>query len=123
LVQVTATSVSLTELRWCPKKQAAAQGVLAQPGVGVLHLCFPTHVPGDLYLAAGTGTGQTGRMIRIGVVTPHAAIGPEAEFPAMAPGWITTRVARIPVDMAAADVMGGPTDRGRGSCAIGVAAG
>jgi maleate isomerase len=91
-----------------PEKQAAAQGTLAPPGVGVLHLCFPTHVPGDLYLAAGTGTGQTGRMIRIGVVTPHAAIGPEAEFPAMAPGWITTWVARIPVDMAAADVMGGP---------------
>jgi maleate isomerase len=34
-------------------------------------------------------------VIRIGVVTPHAAIGPEAEFPAMAPGRVTTCVARV----------------------------
>jgi maleate isomerase len=47
-------------------------------------------------------------VIRIGVVTPHVATGPEAEFPVMAPGRITTRVARIPVDTAAADVMAGP---------------
>jgi maleate isomerase len=47
-------------------------------------------------------------VIRIGVLTPHAAIGPEAELPAMAPGRITIRVARIPVDTAAADVMAGP---------------
>src|SRR5262245_39931738 len=35
------------------------------------------------------------RLIRLGVLTPHAALGPEAEFPAMAPGSITTRVERI----------------------------
>src|SRR4029453_7386002 len=45
------------------------------------------------------------RLIRIGILTPHAAPGPEAEFPAMAPGRITTRVRRV-----AADVAGG---RGR----------
>jgi maleate isomerase len=46
-------------------------------------------------------------VIHIGVLTPHAAIGPEAEFPAMAPGRITTRVARVPADMAASDVNAG----------------
>lgn len=35
------------------------------------------------------------RMISIGVLTPHAAVGPEAEFPAMAPGRVMTQVARI----------------------------
>jgi maleate isomerase len=35
------------------------------------------------------------RLIRIGILTPHAAPGPEAEFPAMAPGRITTRVKRV----------------------------
>ena len=34
-------------------------------------------------------------MIRIGVLTPHAAIGPEAELPAMAPGRVLTCVARV----------------------------
>ena len=36
-----------------------------------------------------------GGAIRIGVLTPHAAIGPEEEFPAMAPGRLVTRVARF----------------------------
>jgi maleate isomerase len=40
-------------------------------------------------------------MIRIGVLTPHAAIGPEAEFPAMAPGRVVTCVARVPAEGAA----------------------
>jgi maleate isomerase len=44
-------------------------------------------------------------VVRIGVLTPHTAIGPEAEFPALAPGRIVTCVARIPVDAAA---VGGP---------------
>jgi maleate isomerase len=34
-------------------------------------------------------------VIRIGVLTPHAARGPDVEFPAMAPGLIETGVARI----------------------------
>jgi maleate isomerase len=34
-------------------------------------------------------------VIRVGVLTPHAAIGPEAEFPAMAPGRVVTCVARV----------------------------
>ena len=34
-------------------------------------------------------------VIRIGVLTPHAAPGPEVEFAAMAPGRLGTRVARI----------------------------
>jgi maleate isomerase len=36
-----------------------------------------------------------GALIRIGVLTPHRAIGPEAEFPAMAPGRVVTCVARV----------------------------
>lgn len=35
------------------------------------------------------------RVIRIGVLTPHAAAGPEAEFPEMAPGRIMTRVSLV----------------------------
>jgi len=31
------------------------------------------------------------------VLTPHLAVGPEAEFPVMAPGRIVTKVVRIPV--------------------------
>jgi maleate isomerase len=37
-------------------------------------------------------------VIRIGVLTPHAAIGPEEEFPAMAPGRLLTRVVRVSND-------------------------
>ena len=47
-------------------------------------------------------------MISIGVLTPHAAVGPEAEFPAMAPGRVMTRVARISTTGAAV-VNGGTT--------------
>jgi maleate isomerase len=36
-----------------------------------------------------------GTVIRIGVLTPHAAIGPEAEFPAMAPGRVIARLVRV----------------------------
>lgn len=67
-------------------------------------------------------------MIRTGVLTPHAAIGPEAEFPEMAPGQIVTCVARVsirtgqptafelrtltaaPLDEAAATLEGGSVD-------------
>ena len=34
--------------------------------------------------------------VHIGVLTPHQAVGPDAEFPAMAPGQITTRLVRLP---------------------------
>lgn len=34
--------------------------------------------------------------IRIGVLTPHAAAGPEVEFAQMAPGRVTTEVVRVP---------------------------
>jgi maleate isomerase len=43
-------------------------------------------------------------MIRVGVLTPHAAIGPEAEFPAMAPGQVMTCVARVSAEAAAEGV-------------------
>jgi maleate isomerase len=43
---------------------------------------------------------------RIGVLTPHEAVGPEAEFPAMAPGRLTTHVVRISSDPGGAG--GGP---------------
>jgi maleate isomerase len=36
--------------------------------------------------------------IRLGVLTPHDAAGPEAEFPAMAPGRVLTCVARVAAD-------------------------
>jgi maleate isomerase len=36
--------------------------------------------------------------MRIGVLTPHAAIGPEAEFPEMAPGSVEVRVERLASD-------------------------
>jgi maleate isomerase len=34
-------------------------------------------------------------VLRVGVLTPHAAIGPEAEFPTMAPGRVLTCVVRV----------------------------
>jgi len=34
-------------------------------------------------------------LTRIGVLTPHAAVGPEEEFAAMAPGRFLTRVLRV----------------------------
>jgi maleate isomerase len=46
-------------------------------------------------------------VVRIGVLTPHAALGPEAELPAMAPGRVVTCVARIPSDAATVVVPGG----------------
>lgn len=42
------------------------------------------------------------RLIRLGVLTPHTAPGPEAEFPIMVPGRITTQVERVPTDPAKA---------------------
>lgn len=37
-------------------------------------------------------------VIRIGVLTPHMAVGPEKEFPAMAPGRLVTCVSRVAAD-------------------------
>lgn len=52
--------------------------------------------------SAGKPLWYAERVIRIGVLTPHTAIGPEEEFPAMAAGRIVTNVARVPADAAAA---------------------
>jgi maleate isomerase len=38
-------------------------------------------------------------VIRIGVLTPHTAVGSEEEFPAMAPGRLVTRVVHVSEDM------------------------
>jgi maleate isomerase len=43
-----------------------------------------------------------GRIVSVGVITPHAAEGPETEWPRMAPGRIGTRVCRIPATPATA---------------------
>jgi len=61
----------------------------------------------DVLNAEDQGCGRT---IRIGVLTPHAAIGPEEEFPAMAPGRLVTRVARVSSDaLAVGDTGNQPT--------------
>lgn len=44
---------------------------------------------------------MTNRLIRVGVLTPHAASGPEEELPAMAPGRVRTCVARVSTDATA----------------------
>jgi maleate isomerase len=48
-------------------------------------------------------------VLRVGVLTPHAAVGPEAEFPAMAPGRVVTCVARVSAEGAAPDLRANPT--------------
>jgi len=53
---------------------------------------------------AGFPAPTVDTVIRIGVLTPHAAAGPEAEFAAMAPGRLATSVTRV----ADADGSGGP---------------
>jgi hypothetical protein len=45
--------------------------------------------------------------IRVGLLTDHAAIGPEEEFPAMAPGRLIIRVVRVSTD---ADIVGTDSD-------------
>ena len=47
-------------------------------------------------------------MISIGVLTPHAAAGPEAELPDMAPGQVVTHVSRIPAPGADVSAPGTP---------------
>lgn len=37
---------------------------------------------------------DSGEVITVGVITPHAAVGPEAELPAMAPGSVRVHVSR-----------------------------
>ena len=46
-------------------------------------------------------------MIRIGVLTPHFASGPEVEFPAMVPGRLTTCLARVSPELATVGVRAG----------------
>ncbi|MFL6077080.1 MAG: maleate cis-trans isomerase [Mycobacteriales bacterium] len=53
-----------------------------------------------------------GAVVRLGVLTPHAAAGPEEEFPAMAPGRLVTRVVRVAAAAGAADAAGGPPPPG-----------
>ena len=48
-----------------------------------------------------------GRPIRVGVLTPHAAVGPAEELPAMSPRRIMTCVARVSADDASADTRTG----------------
>jgi maleate isomerase len=52
--------------------------------------------------------GGAGRMISIGVLTPHAAAGPEVELPDMAPGQVATQVWRIPAPGASVSTPGPP---------------
>jgi maleate isomerase len=40
---------------------------------------------------------MTDNVLSVGVISPHAAIGPAEEFEAMAPGRLATRVVRVPV--------------------------
>ncbi|MGH3358763.1 MAG: maleate cis-trans isomerase family protein [Nocardioidaceae bacterium] len=47
-------------------------------------------------------------VVRIGVLTPHVAAGPEVEFAAMAPGRSVTTVARVSTEIAAVGVTSGP---------------
>jgi maleate isomerase len=47
-------------------------------------------------------------VISIGVLTPHAAAGPAAELPDMAPGRVVTHVSRIPAPGGSASVPGAP---------------
>ena len=54
------------------------------------------------------GATLANRMISIGVLTPHAAAGPEAEFPDMAAGQVGTRVSRIPARDASVAAPGTP---------------
>src|SRR3954465_3516018 len=51
---------------------------------------------------------MAGEVLRLGILTPHAATGPEEEFPAMAPGRVLARVVGGPAVTAAADPAGGP---------------
>jgi maleate isomerase len=57
-------------------------------------------------------------VIRIGVLTPHAAVGPEEELPAMAPGRLVTRVVRISAASAAGLPSGSPPTSAEGLRAL-----
>jgi maleate isomerase len=51
---------------------------------------------------------RTTHVVSIGVLTPHAAPGPEVELPDMAPGQVVVRVSRIPAPGATASAPGTP---------------
>jgi maleate isomerase len=52
---------------------------------------------------------MAGQVIRVGMLSPHAAVGPEAELPAMAPGRVVMCVARIPAEGTAVGFGANPT--------------
>jgi maleate isomerase len=60
-------------------------------------------------------------VIRIGVLTPHAAIGPEEEFRAMAPGSVVARVVRVSDDAADGGARSEPPTTPRGLRALAAA--
>jgi maleate isomerase len=57
-------------------------------------------------------------VISVGVVTPHGAAGPEAEFPQMAPGLVVTQVSRIPASGASVAAPGTPPTSSTGLRAL-----
>ena len=57
-------------------------------------------------------------MISVGVLTPHAAAGPEAEFPDLAPGRVVTQVSRIPAPGASVAEPGTPPTSSSGLRAL-----
>jgi maleate isomerase len=72
----------------------------AEPEVVVHQLTALYGLMGSSYGAAARrhrprGVDVTDRMVSVGLLTPHAAVGPEAEFPEMAPGRVATRIVRI----------------------------
>ncbi|WP_152364998.1 maleate cis-trans isomerase family protein [Microlunatus speluncae] len=53
---------------------------------------------------------ESDQVITVGVLTPHAATGPEAELPDLAPGWVRVAVSRTrPAASRSARAAGGPT--------------
>src|SRR5262245_27149796 len=48
-------------------------------------------------MGAWLGSGHVTNQVTVGVLTPHAAPGPEVELPEMASGPVTTQVARVSV--------------------------
>jgi maleate isomerase len=51
---------------------------------------------------------EGGNVITVGVLTPHAAAGPEAEFPRMAPAQVRTKVSRVRIPVSSTSDDGAP---------------
>jgi maleate isomerase len=56
----------------------------------------------------GWESSHDGTTVRVGVLTPHAAVGPEAELPEMAPGRVIVTVERLGADDARGGVGSSP---------------